>query len=102
MEKNQPNTRNLLKAELSMPVSYWNKHYVHEIEFILSTTTEDEIRQYQASKFELNPLWEQMLLLFLPHIGCDSYLENNAQLKVVIEELAQSSVMFNTMQGAWS
>ena len=55
MEKNQPNTRNLLKAELSMPVSYWNKH-VHEIEFVHSITTEDEIRQYQASKFELDPL----------------------------------------------
>ena len=41
-----------------------------------------------------------MLVAFLPHAGCDSYLENNAQLRVVIEEQAQSSVMFYTIQGA--
>ena len=105
MEKNHPNTRSLLKAELSMHVSYWNVHVIvwcKKLNVFFPLQLEDEIQQYQASKFKLSPVWGDACLWLSHHVGCNSYLENNAQLKVVIEEQAQSSVMFYTVWGAWN
>ena len=54
--------------------------------------TGEELKQYQDGKSTHYVSRLILLCFFLPITGCDSYSENNAQLRAIIEELSKSSV----------